>query len=101
MQNNQFLSKISLKGAAWLGKHYYIEGGVKTNGGYKKKPYTTVNCLGELTTTYRNNLIENFTNLEKSGFKESRTEMHYLELPDYAESLSFGVKPYQGAYALS
>lgn len=100
-QNTIFSNKISLKGAAWLGKHYYIEGTNKELGGYKKKPYTTVNCLGELTSQYRNNLIENYGILEKNEFKESKTEMNHLELPDYADSLSFGVKPYNGPNALS
>lgn len=101
LKNEKYVNKISLKGVAWLGKHFYIEGNVKILGGYKKKPYTTVICLGDQYTSFRESLLEDFQTLQNSNFQQTKEKYSTSDLPVYIDTISFGVKPYKGPNALS
>ena len=104
LNNPSFVCKQLLNGVSWLGKHYYIQGNTTSGlGQLKKKPYTTVICLGNHSTAYREALI-NLAESLITGEGKKVQQKNYEPLPDipvFTSNLSFGVKPYVGAKALS
>lgn len=94
--NQKFTIKTALKGISWLGKHYYITGS-------KKKPYTTVMCLSDEVSTYRRELIDFYNTQQSSNFESMNVgaDLSRVVLPEFSETLAFGIKPYAGRGALS
>jgi hypothetical protein len=91
--NDRFKIKSSLRGVAWIGKHFYITE-------KKKKPYTFCISLSREIKMYRDQLIKLFDlKINKVGDDEKVKDS--LELPNYSNVLSFVIRKYTNEKALS
>jgi NAD(P)H-flavin reductase len=97
-QNSKYINKIKLRGVDWIGKHYYI----KDNN--KRRPYTQVISLCTEVLQYRQSLLakvrQDLNAMDKS-LQSGESGHEVPVLPDYANYISFGIKPYNTSTALS
>jgi hypothetical protein len=91
--NDKYKIKSSLRGVAWIGKHFYITD-------HKKKPYTFCISLSREIKIYREQLIKLY-DLKVNKIGNSEKVKTTLELQNYSSVLSFVIRKYMNDTALS